>query len=119
MRYLAVFIFLVLLMGCKTRDCSQLPSTFQSYSEAENTIYHTHFVFKDKVNTAKSSWIAHASYYSCDKQTRFFILETDSRTYFFQDVPMNVWQSFKKAPSFGTFYNRFIRNKYQMQLKEK
>ncbi|MFN6115154.1 MAG: KTSC domain-containing protein [Flavobacteriales bacterium] len=32
------------------------------------------------------------------------------------DVPLNVWQGFKEASSFGTYYNANIKRRYRLGL---
>jgi hypothetical protein len=36
------------------------------------------------------------------------------KSYIHKNVPIQVWNEFKKATSFGKFYNRNIKGVYQM-----
>ena len=48
------------------------------------------------LQTAESSWIASAEYYTYDAKTGFFILVLDeSREYIHATVPKEVWENFK------------------------
>ncbi|WP_084148808.1 KTSC domain-containing protein [Arenibacter latericius] len=40
-------------------------------------------------------------------------VKTSKKTYIFKNVPIAIWNNFKEAPSFGTYYNKHIRDKFQ------
>jgi hypothetical protein len=111
-------LLILVLSSCKGggSDCQKLPLSFNSFDEAERQIKNSHFNLKNELNTKKSSWIRGAKYFSCDKQTGFFILETDKQDYLYQNLPLEVWTGFKNASSFGQYYNANIKNRYQYQL---
>ena len=114
MRYHVCATLLLLAVGCKTVDCTQLPTSFGSFQEAEDLIAESRFVVSDEVNTDRSSWIRGARYYSCDNQTGFFILVTDGGEYIHQNLPIQLWNGFKAASSYGSFYNRHIKHRYPL-----
>ena len=60
-------------------SCDQLSNHFTTYDKAVVEIKSAHFKIEESVNTSKSSWIKNASYYSCDGQQGFFILETSKK----------------------------------------
>lgn len=97
-------------------DCSKLPNSFSTYKEAESKILSAKFAFSDNVNTSKSSWVRGASFYSCDKKIGYFIIKTDKRNYIYKNLPISIWNSFKNANSFGSYYDRNIKNRYQLYL---
>ncbi len=109
------FVFFFLSASCST-DCDKIPSTFKTYSEAISAIKGATFKLKESVNTDKSSWIRGASYYSCDGELGYFILKTDKNEYLYSMVPIEIWNGFKEASSFGTYYNENIKNNYQFKL---
>lgn len=111
------FILYSLIISCDGVVCDSLPNTYTSYEEAIGIIESAKFKQEDKVNTSKSSWIRGASFYSCDGITGYFIIETDSKKYIHSGIPVKVWQGFKKADSFGSYYNKNIKNRYQFKLK--
>lgn len=80
-------------------------------------IKSSHFKFSDKCNTSSSSWILNAEYFSCDKETGFLLLTTKTTTYIHQDVPIEIWKEFKRAESFGTYYNQHIKGRFQLELQ--
>lgn len=107
---------LLCLFSCKAQDCENLPKTYTSYSEAVSTITSASFTIEDSVDTSSSSWIAGAGFYSCDSVEGYLILETSKKNYVFKEVPLSIWKEFKIASSFGTYYNSYIRGKYQLAI---
>lgn len=108
-----IFITLCLLYSLVySQDCTQLPNSFKSYSEASSLIGKTKFAYSYSRNTSKSSWIRSATFKSCDGKTGFLIIGTDSHLYVHQNVPFSLWQSFTRTSFFGSFYNKFLRNRY-------
>lgn len=111
---LSTFLFLILYSVFKV-DCNDLPSTFSSYREAETMINSASWKVKDRVDCSKSSWIQEASFYSCDGTDGYFIMKTkEGRSYLHKDVPRTLWNQFKGASSYGTFYNGYLKGKYQL-----
>jgi hypothetical protein len=93
-----------------------MKANFTSYSEAINTINITKFKITESVNTSRSSWVRGAFFYSCDKITGYFIIKTDNGSYIYKNLPISVWISFKNASSFGSYYDKNIRNRYKLYL---
>lgn len=114
-------IFLILYFfscdGYAQNNCKELPSSFSNYNEALNLVGNAKFSFVDYLNTSKSTIIKGAKYYSCDYQIGYLIIGVNNQRYIYQGVPVNVWNNFKKAKSFGSFYTNYIRNNYQLKLK--
>jgi hypothetical protein len=109
-------IFIILSLSCSGQDCNTLPLHYSSYDNAVEIIKETHFKIEESVNTSKSSWIRSASYYSCDGETGYFIFSTDEKTYIHAGVPVELWNEFKEAESFGSFYDHYIRGRYRFNL---
>jgi hypothetical protein len=99
------------------QNCKTIPNSFNSYEQAVKAISNSTFSFTDKVNTSSSSWIRSATFKSCDGKTGFLIIGTDSNPYIHQNVPLSLWQSFKKASSFGSFYTKNLRGRYKLIIK--
>lgn len=97
-----------------TLNCSDLPAHYLSYEQALKLISSAHYKFSDKCSTPQSSWIREAEYYSCDKQTGFFLFKTDKQWYIHEGVPIAIWKGFKAANSHGSYYDHYIRKKYQL-----
>lgn len=103
------------LLSCNAQPCSQLPQSFESYSQAISLIQKSSFSVKESANTSGSSWISSAKYYSCDGATGYLIIKTDNGgEYIHNGVSIDVWQDFKKGPSKGTFYNAHLKNRFRL-----
>lgn len=63
----------------------------------------------EALDTSKSSFINGAWY---DSGNEYMIIKLDSTYYHYCELPETVWNTFKKADSFGSYYNSSIKNKY-------
>jgi hypothetical protein len=116
-KYILILLLLSFtIASCSSQDCKDLPSQFSSFSQAVNKVKSANFTIKEKVKTTKSSWIKSISFYSCNSEKGFLLVETQSEEYIYQNVPISVWEQFKEADSFGTFYNKFIKENYLLKL---
>jgi hypothetical protein len=105
---------LFLITSLQAQSCKDLPTNFNSYSEAVNRIEKATFQIKDKVTCYNSSWISKATYHSCDGKTGYFILYAQNgKSYIHKGVPLNIWKQFKVADSHGSYYSKNIKGKYQ------
>jgi hypothetical protein len=104
--------------SCKIANCDKLPKHFESYDKAISQIKSSHFNIAETVDTDKSSWITSASYYSCDGLSGFFILGTTTKEYVHSNLPVKVWEEFKKADSYGRYYDENIRHRYHFYLNQ-
>jgi hypothetical protein len=111
-----LFFLQAIFFNSAGQDCNQMPSHFPSYDAATSFVKNAHFKFKDEVNTSKSSWIRSASFYSCDGRTGYFISGTDKQEYIHAGMPIKIWKEFKNADSFGSYYNKNIKHRYQFYL---
>lgn len=107
-----LFTFLIPLANLMASD---RPS-FNSYDDAISWVRNNHGLSKDSVDTSKSSWIRGAEYYSDGSGYGFLILNMKGKEYIWEDVPIIIWNGFKKADSFGKYYHRHIRGRYYMEL---
>lgn len=100
------------------QTCQQLPEIFSSYKQAFEMIKQADFKIEDSVDCSVSSWVKEASFYSCDGKTGYFILKTkNGNEYLHTGLPIKVWNEFKNASSFGSYYNRQIKGKYQLKIE--
>jgi hypothetical protein len=111
-----VFILLFFVpFFCEAQvDCNALPINFTSYTDAVFKIKNAKFNFTENINTSRSSWVRGASYYSCDGKVGYLIIKTDRQNYIHKNLPITLWNGFKNANSFGSFYDRNIRNRYSL-----
>jgi hypothetical protein len=117
MKIIFYLLFLqFIFIQCKSQDCNQIPTHFNSYDQALSFVKKAIFQYKDVVNTSRSSWVRGASYFSCVGSTGFFIIKTDSEEYLHSGLPLYLWTQFKNASSFGGFYDRYIKGKYRFNL---
>lgn len=100
------------------QDCHHLLKGIHSFNEAILRIESEKSINAnlEKVDTSKSSWIRGLTYYPCGDNAGFLIMNTDKKKYIHQNVPKWLWSEFKKAKSFGSFYNNYLRNKYQVNI---
>jgi uncharacterized protein (UPF0332 family) len=113
-KFLTLVICVLSLQTCSAQNCSTLPDKFGSYEEATSKIAKATFKVSESVNTSKSSWIRSAKYKSCDGETGYFLFKTDVKEYIHKGVPISIWKGFKEAESIGSYYNRYIKRRYQL-----
>lgn len=118
LKYLLSVLLINLLTSCSGQKCTEIPNSFNTYADAKQIITSYKFIFKDNANTSKSSWIRSAEYFSCDNKFGYLLFKTDRQEYIHQNVPIEIWKSFKQAASFGEYYNRNIKNRYRLELRQ-
>lgn len=116
MRKLLLLITFLYGTSCIGQTCETLPNTFSSYTEVLAKITKASFNFSDNVDTSRSSWIEGATYYRCEDSKGYLILKTKANSYIHQNVPQSTWNSFKEASSFGKFYNKHLKGKFQLAI---
>jgi hypothetical protein len=116
MKYLIILYLLFSNSISYSQDVCNSKVRFKSYAEALYIIENSNYVFKDYVNTYRSSFINGAQYYSCNRNTGFLIIQIRYSKYVHCNVPYNIWIGFKGASSFGSYYNKFIRNRFRLIL---
>jgi hypothetical protein len=105
------------ILSCTGQHCKNLPTTFSSYSQAITLVQSSTFKVQETANTASSSWITSANYYSCDGKTGYLIYTTNrGYQYIHKGVPIEVWEEFKNAPSKGSYYNQNIKHSFTLHL---
>jgi hypothetical protein len=103
--------------SCNSQNCKDIPTTFSSYNSATIIIKKAVFKITDNLPADKSSWITSATFYSCDGNYGFIIYTTDKgREYIHQNLPLNIWNSFKSATSSGSYYDHNIKGRYRLVL---
>jgi len=116
MKNILLLIITFISLSCNAQNCSTLPNKFSSYNQAISTVENSNFKIDESINTSKSGWILGAHYYSCDGKTGFFIIRLKQRKYIHAGMPVSIWQQFKKAKSFGSFYDHYIKGRYRFYL---
>jgi len=113
--YSLLFLLLPFFVFAQT-NCESIPSRFSSYNQAITSVRSAKFRISESVNTSSSSVITSANFYSCDAEKGFLIIGINNRPYIHTGIPKKLWQAFKQASSFGSFYNTYIRNKYRVAI---
>lgn len=98
--------------------CEQLPTSFTSYEQAHSLVKSATYAYVEIANTSRSHWILGASYYSCDGKVGYYFIKTASKEYIYKDMPIEIWKGFLAAPSLGSYYNQFIKKRYQLYLEK-
>lgn len=112
-----IFFVTIIITSCSHNNCSEINTNFTSYENAIELVRETDFSIEEKVNT-ESSWIDFIEYYSCDEASGYLILNTKKgKSYIHKNVPIQVWNEFKNADSFGRFYNQNIKGNYYLDIK--
>jgi hypothetical protein len=111
-----VFFLFLILVSCKEANCTEISSKFTSYEDAIELVQNSSFAIEEKVNT-DSSWIDSIEYYSCDEVSGYLIVNTKKgKSYIHKNVPVQVWNEFKNAESYGKYYNQNIKGNYYLVL---
>lgn len=116
---LLIFICFTFPLLLHAQDCNTLTANFSSYVQAVEKIEASKFQIQETLNTYSSSWIKRIEYYSCDKQTGYLIMITlKGKNYLYHNVPKVVWDNWKNANSYGSYYQQYIKGKYRFEIKE-
>lgn len=116
-RLIIIPLLSVVVFYCNAQDCNKLPASFSSYSQAITLVQSSTFKIQEAANTSSSSWITSANYYSCDGKTGYLIYTTNrGYQYIHKEVPIEVWEEFKNAPSKGSYYDYKIKHRYHLRL---
>jgi len=123
-----LFFVLVLLCGCENKDGDSLINSAPRKQETKqslsiNSHRATNYVaikyrdtsvdinaaYFEHLNTAGSSFVRGAWY---DQDNQYMIINLSGTYYHYCCMPKKVWNDFKKADSYGAFYNKNIKEKY-------
>ncbi len=80
------------------------------YRDGLVDINHSRWEYQD---TLKSSWIRGGWY---DSENQYMIINLQGVNYHYCGMPESVWASFKVASSFGSYYNNYIKGRYDCRL---
>lgn len=112
-------VFLLILSVTTFVSCARNEKTCKDTSINKDFLadpinYVESFTYEltDSVLTPNSSWVRGVRYFSCDGKTGYFILKGKKKYFVHSQVPIDTWLDFKNAPSFGKYYNRYLRFRY-------
>lgn len=117
---LPALLILLTSSGCSTSrnlESGSHQESFSSYEEAINYVQTNEDLTHLTVDTGKSSWVQSADFYYYPGDTSgYAIFELSNRLYIHEGVPLEIWQGFTHADSFGTFYNQNLKGNYIFDL---
>jgi len=123
-KFLLLILVIVLLTGCATNAKNQDSTVSEVQPEAKEEVTFEHHYINIKyrdvpvdighprfeyLDTSKSSFVKGAWY---DEDNSYMIINLQGTYYHYCGLPSNIWSSFKKADSFGTYYNKYIKSNY-------
>lgn len=125
MKKLSLILFgIILFAGCSnTTESTQKISVEESPVVKEEVNFeHNYLTIKyrdtavdvgdprfEYLNTSKSSFVRGAWY---DDDNKYMIINLRGTNYHYCGLPASTWSSFRKADSFGTYYNTYIYKNY-------
>lgn len=108
-----VILLIFLIHSCKSKDCNRIPNSFSSFEEAINVIKNSNFKLRDSIIINEGSYIRSVKFYSCDLKFGYFFYSREFHfDYFCNDVPIRVWNEFKKNDNKSDFIKNKIYGKY-------
>jgi len=111
-----LFFVTIIITSCNHKNCSEINLNFTFYKNAIGVVQNSSFAIEEKLDT-NSSWIDSIEYYSCDEASGYLIVNTKKgKSYIHKSVPIQVWNEFKNAGSFGRFYNQNIKGNYCLEI---
>jgi len=111
-----LFIFMVsfALLSCGKKGCEKLQEKYTSQPEALKAIRAADFQVKDMHTTANSSSIKRIEYYSCDGEKGYLVVyNLSGDVILHRDVPIDTWNGLKSAEFMRSYYNDFVKDKFQ------
>jgi hypothetical protein len=110
--------FCLTFFGCYHPPCDNIPSRFNSNEDAISFVKKAIFKREDKITAIgnKDAWIRSAHYYSCNESDGYIIIKTDKGEYLYGGVPDSIWENFKDADSYGSYFNYNIKGRYSFEL---
>lgn len=124
-----LFLAIFLLAGCGTTTISnveQSDNIFVSSVPSENSHYPNYVTIKyrddsvdighsrfEYLNTSKSSFVRGAWY---DKENEYMVIKLKETNYHYCSLSRHVWSAFRKADSFGSYYEDKIKGNYDCRV---
>ncbi len=91
---------------------------FANYEQAIEFVKSTYVA---ETIHSDSTAIYRAEYYDVDGQSGYLMINFQSnktKSYIYANVPSDIWQGFKDAPSKGRYYNKEIKGRYRLPIEE-
>ncbi len=115
---LFVLLFLLITSFCNAQDaCAGFPKVWNSEEEALRKIEGWTFMKEESI-TSSGSWFISAHYYQCNEEMGYLIVKGVKETLIHQNVPIGAWDYLKKSKSKGGYYNFYLKQRYQLVMKD-
>ena len=108
MKKILIILFTILL-SLNTVSASKYITV--KYRDTKVDIQNGYFTC---INTSKSSFVSGACY---DQTNKYMLIGLKSTVYHYCNLDKTTWNSFKKASSFGTHYNKYIKGNFSCKSK--
>lgn len=109
-RKIAILVLLILLVTFISSCVAQENFVTVKYRDTPVNIASSKFEY---LNTDRSSFIDGAWY---DKKNEYMIIKLNEVYYHYCGLPKFVWRRFKKAETFGHFYNQEIKGHFDCRV---
>lgn len=126
MKKLIALLAIITLSGCGTttsQNNTYSPSSYKTETQTHHANYVTIKYRNDEVdvanpifeelNTSKSSWIRGAWY---DDSNVYMVINLQGTYYHYCGLTQSTWNSFRKASSFGSHYNKYLKGNYDCRI---
>ncbi|MGB3180971.1 MAG: hypothetical protein WBB45_06255 [Cyclobacteriaceae bacterium] len=91
----------------KDTICNNIPRDLGNRTQAISTLSDTEFIFEQSLETLQVFGVKKATFYSCDGNLGYLVVNTSRRNYLYENVPRALWENFKVAYSIDGF---FVKN---------
>lgn len=116
-KFLQIIISFIIFIFISCKQNISEPKNFKSFGEVELFLRKNQFLIDESADTSNSDWITSANFKSQDGKKGFLTLGMRGKKYYFDRVPLKIWEDFKFAKSKGKFYHKYIKGKYSINLK--
>ncbi|MFA0964127.1 hypothetical protein AB9P05_20125 [Roseivirga sp. BDSF3-8] len=89
--------------------CNNVPRDLGNRVQAIQTLQDTEFTFEQSLETLQVFGVKKATYYSCDGNLGYLVVNTYRRNYLYENVPRELWENFKNAYSIDGFFTKNLK----------
>jgi hypothetical protein len=88
----------------QSNNCTGLDGNSLSGKALIEQLEKTKFEMKQEMRTFNLFGLKEAKFYSCDGETGYMVVEKNSKTEVFRNVPLKVWKEFRLAKSSDAYF---------------
>jgi len=119
-KILLLLVLAIIITGCESYTSSNQSDFNSDYQAQEEKVSSNYVDIKyrdddvdiasfEKLNTSGSSLVKGAWY---DNSNEYMVINLSGIYYHYCSMPSSVWYQFKKANSFGSDYNSYVKGNY-------